>query len=316
MSQATELSQTLRAMNLDLVRVTEAAALAASVWVGSGEKEFADKAATEAMRDRLNQMEFSGRIVIGEGKKDNSYGLYSGEHVGHLMEDKKIKVCDIAVDPIDGTRPTVTSGPEAVSVIAIAEEGALFATEEFYMNKLAYGSEIARKVDLFLLDPIEKIISQVSKATGKEPSKITVCILDRPRHEKIIQEFRHLGVRIKLIQDCDVSGAIACCLPDSGIDLLYGIGGAAEGVISAAAMKCLKGGFQGQVVRKDLTIPDPKVYSMEDLVKGHCAFAATGVTNGSLLRGVRYTSQGPVTNSVFMRSESGTVRWLTVYHGN
>jgi fructose-1,6-bisphosphatase II len=143
-----------------------------------------------------------------------------------------------------------------------------------------------------------------------------VCLLDRPRHENIVKELRGLGVRIKLIQDCDVSGAIATCLPDSGIDLLCGVGGAPEGVITACAMKSLKGGFQAQVVRKDLTRPDDKIYSIEDLVKGPCAFAATGITDGSMLRGVRFTQRGPVTHSVFMRSVSGTVRWLTVYHGN
>ncbi len=306
----------MRHINLDLVRVTEAAAIAGAAWVGRGDKESADKAATEAMRERLNQMDFAGKIMIGEGKKDNSYGLYYGEEVGKLAGDKKKKTYELAVDPIDGTRPTVTSGPEAMSVIAVAEEGALFSTEEFYMDKLAYGPEIAGKVQLKLLDPLEVTIKKVSQATGKEPSKIMVCLLDRPRHEKIVNELRKIGVRIKLIQDCDVSGAIATCLPDSGIDLLCGIGGAPEGVITACAMKCLRGGFQARVVRKDLTIPDPKVYSIDELAKGHCAFAASGVTNGSLLRGVRFTSQGPVTNSVFMRSESGTVRWFTVYHGN
>ncbi|HXV27623.1 MAG TPA: fructose-bisphosphatase class II family protein [bacterium] len=306
----------MRHINLDLVRVTEAAAIEGAAWVGRGDKESADKAATEAMRERLNQMDFAGKIMIGEGKKDNSYGLFYGDEVGKLIHDKKQKVYELAVDPIDGTRPTVTSGPEAISVIAVAEEKSLFSTEEFYMDKLAYGPEIASKVKLNLLDPLETTIRKVSQATGKDPSKIMVCLLDRPRHEKIVGELRKMKVRIKLIQDCDVSGAIATCLPDSGIDLLCGIGGAPEGVITACAMKCLRGGFHARVVRKDLTLPDSKVYSIDELVKGHCAFAATGVTTGSLLRGVRFTSRGPVTNSVFMRSESGTIRWLTVYHGN
>ena len=306
----------MRHINLDLVRVTEAAAIAASAWVGSGNKESADKAATESMRDRLNQMDFSAKVVIGEGKKDHSYGLYGGEEVGKQAGDKKAKCYELAVDPIDGTRPTVTSGPEAMSVLAVAEEGGLFSTEEFYMDKLAYGPEIAAKTELQLTDPLGKNIKLISQATGKEPSRIVVCLLDRPRHEQRIKELRGLGVRIKLIQDCDISGAIATCLPDSGIDLLCGIGGAPEGVITACAMKCLKGGFQGRVVTKDLKVPDPKVYSIHDLVRGECAFAATGITNGSLLKGVRFTSRGPVTTSVFMRSESHTVRWLTVYHGN
>jgi fructose-1,6-bisphosphatase II / sedoheptulose-1,7-bisphosphatase len=199
----------------------------------------------------------------------------------------------------------------------VAEEGALFSTEEFYMKKLAYGPDVAKKVELNLSDSPAKTIKLYSAVTGKDPSRIVVCLLDRPRHEKLVKELRGLGVRIKLIQDCDISGAIACCLPESGIDLLMGSGGAPEGVITACAMKCLKGGFQAQVVKSDgLTPIDEKVYSIEDLVHGPSAFAATGVTNGSLLKGVRFTERGPVTYSVFMRSESGTVRWLTTFHGN
>jgi len=260
-------------------------------------------------------MEFSAKIVIGEGEKDKSYGLYAGERVGKLAGDPKAKVYGLAIDPIDGTRPTVNSGPEAISVIAVAQEGALFSTGEYYMNKLAYSPEIAKKTKLSITEPLSGTIQKVSLATGKEISRIMVCVLERPRHEPLIAELRKIGVRIKLIQDCDISGAIACCLPPSGIDLLCGIGGAAEGIITACAMKCLRGGFQVQIVKNQKTI-EPKVYSMEELVKGPCAFAATGVTNGSLLRGVRFIEEGPVTNSVFMRSESGTVRWLTVYHGN
>lgn len=306
----------MRDINLDLVRVTEASAIEASAWIGSGNKESADKAATDAMRDRLNHMDFAGKIVIGEGKKDNSYGLFAGELVGKFVKDPRQKLYEIAVDPIDGTRPTVTSGPEAISVIAVAEEGSLFSTPEYYMNKLAYGPEIARKCELHLTDPMPVTIAKVAKAIGKAASKIMVCILDRPRHEKIVSELRSLGVRIKLIQDCDISGAIATCIEESGIDLLYGIGGAPEGVITACAMKCLRGGLQIQVVRKDCTIADPKIYTVDDLVKSHCVFAATGITDGSMLKGVRFSDHGPVTNSLFMRSVSGTIRWLTVSHGN
>lgn len=306
----------MRHISLDLIRVTEAAAIAASHWIGSGNKEAADKAATDAMRERLNQIEFAGKIVIGEGKKDDSYGLFCGEKVGAFREHPKADAYDLAVDPIDGTRPTATSGPEALSVIALAKEGCLFTTEDFYMDKLAYGPAIAEKTKLHLTDPIEKTIRAVSQVTGKEVSNIMVCVLDRPRHAKLITELRRIGVKIKLIQDCDVSGAIACCLPESGIDLLCGIGGAPEGVISACALKCLGGGFEGQVMNKNCEVTDPKIYQLEDLVKGPCVFAATGVTNGSLLKGVRFTDRGPVTHSVFMRSESGTVRWLHAYHGN
>ena len=305
----------MKDINLDIVRVTEAAAIAASSWVGSGDKQAADKAATDAMRERLNAIHFIGRVVIGEGVKDKSSGLFSGEKVGGGRGKLGPKVYDLAIDPIEGTRPTVQSGPEALSVVAVAKKGALFSTGEFYMNKLAYGPKIAAKTRLSIQEPLSKTIKQVSQATGKQASKITACLLDRPRHEKLIAELREIGVRIKLIQDCDVSAAIATCLEDSGIDLLYGIGGAPEAVLTACAIKCLRGDFQAQIVKKEGSI-ERKVYSMEDLVKGPCAFAATGITNGSLLRGVRYVPQGPVTNSVFMRSISGTVRWMTAYHGN
>ncbi|MBI1870847.1 MAG: class II fructose-bisphosphatase [Chlamydiae bacterium] len=306
----------MREINLDIVRVTEAAARAAATWIGSGDKESADKAATDAMRSRLNGMDFRGRIVIGEGIKDKSPGLFAGEMLGKLEGSQNYEVYDIAVDPIEGTRPVANSGPEAMSVMAVAGENSLFSTPEFYMNKLAYGPEIAKKIHLDITDPLDKTLKVVSAVTGKILGKIVVCVLDRPRHEKVIKELRGIGVRIKLIQDCDVSGAIATCLPDSGIDLLYGMGGSPEGVIAACGIKCLRGGFQAQVVKKDFSLADSKVYSIEDLVKGPCTFAATGITNGSLLKGVRYTSLGAVTHSVFMRYESGTVRWVTAYHGN
>ncbi len=307
----------MRHINLELVRVTETAAIAASAWIGSGDKLSADKAATEAMRHRLNQMEFSGKVIIGEGKKDQSDGLFEGEKVGRLEKNPDSHYYEIAVDPIDGTRPTITAGPEAMSVLAVAEEKALFSTEEFYMNKLAYGPEVAAKVKLNIAEPLRVTVLKVAEALKKDVSKVTVCMLDRPRHDQWVKELRDLGVRIKLIQDCDVSGSIAACLPFSGIDLLYGIGGAPEGVISACAIKCLRGGFQAQVYNKERMQPtDGKILEINDLVKGHCVFAATGITNGSLLKGVRYKGTGPITHSVFMRSESSTVRWLTAYHGN
>ncbi len=306
----------MKHINLDLVRVTEAAAIAASAWVGSGNKEAADKAATEAMRDRFNQMDFAGQIVIGEGKKDKSYGLFEGEFVGKYIGKNGAEMWDIAVDPIDGTRPTVTSGPEAMSVVGVGEKKGLFSTEEFYMNKLAYGPQIAQKIDLSLTDPLEKTIKKVCLVTGKTPSQIMVCLLDRPRHESVVKELRSFGARIKLIQDCDVSGAIATCFPESGIDLFYGIGGAPEGIITACAIKCLRGGFQVQIMNKECKVTDPKIYSTNDLVRGECAFAATGITNGSMLKGVHFVGNKPMTHSIFMRSESGTLRWLTSHHGN
>jgi fructose-1,6-bisphosphatase II len=305
----------MKDLNLDFVRVTEAAAIAASAWVGSGDKASADRAATDAMRDRLNGLDFSGVIAIGEGIKDKSHGLFFGERIGRRCSFSNAKCYELAVDPIDGTRPTANSGPEAISVLSVAEKDALFKTPEFYMNKLAYGPELAKRVKLSLEDPVEETVRRAAEASGREPSQLVVCVLDRPRHEKLIGRLRASGVRIKLIQDCDISGAIATCLPDSGIDLLYGIGGAPEGVITACAMKCLRGGFEAQVVRGDGSF-DKTLLGIEDLVKGDCAFSATGVTTGSLLKGVRYTDRGPVTHSVFMRSSSGTIRWLTVYHGN
>lgn len=305
----------MREINLELVRVTEAAAIAGAQWVGSGNKLAADKAATEAMQERLNHVNFSGRIMIGEGKKDKSYGLFYGDRVGAWKDRNDVELWELAVDPIDGTRPTVTAGPEAMSVISAAAENALFTTEAHYMNKLAWGPALAKKIKLSIADPIEKTIAAVSKALEKPPEKITVCTLDRPRHEDLIARLRALGVRIKLIQDCDVSGAIATCLEESGIDLLCGAGGAPEAVITACAMKCLGGGFEVQLADNEGNVTDRKVLDIQDLVKSHCVFAATGVTNGSLLKGVRIAERGPVTSSVFMRSESGTVRWFTTYHG-
>ncbi len=298
-----------------MVRVTEAAAIAASAWVGSGDKKSADKAATDAMRARLNSLELCGRIVIGEGIKDESAGLFAGETVGlHAKAGEGAKVYDIAVDPIEGTRPTANSGPEALSVLAVAGKDCLFSTSEFYMKKMAYGPAIHSRTLLSISDPLSKTVELISRATGKEKSKIMICLLDRPRHEAWIKELREIGVRIKLIQDCDVSAAIATCLDESGIDMLYGIGGAPEGVITACAIKCLRGDFQAQIVRDGIV--DARVMGAEDLVKGPCAFAATGITNGSLLKGVRYSGKEVVTHSVFMRSISGTVRWMTASHGN
>ncbi len=297
----------------DLVRCTEDGAIAASKWVGSGDKLSADKAATDALRSRLNTIDFCGKIIIGEGVKDGSYGLYYGEEVGCPLDNCPCH--DIAVDPIEGTTPTVTSGPEALSVIGIAEEGTMFCTDEFYMKKLAYGPKISKKVTLSLDDPLSNTIKLVSLATGKEANKIMVCILNRPRHEADIATLREIGVRIKLIQDCDVSGAIATCVEDSGIDLLYGIGGAPEAVITACAMKCLGGNLLAQIYTKAGVTSGP-VLTINDLVGGECAFVGTGITDGSLLNGVKWTKHGPQTHSVFMRSESGTVRFIETRHGN
>lgn len=310
----------MRHISIDLIRATEAAAIAASKFVGSGDKLSADKAATTALRDRLNKMNFCGCVVIGEGKKDcgdsNDYGLYEGEYVGNQDFSVENIKYNLAIDPIEGSTPTVASGPEAISTLAVAHENSMFSTSHFYAHKLAYGPNIKKKVTLSLEDPLEKTIELASKATGKPNERITVCVLNRPRHDETIALLRKLGVRIKLINDCDVTGAVAVCLPESGVDLLYGIGGAPEAVISACAIKCLGGDFQAQVTSRPDWEPEGPILGLEDLVKGECVFVATGITNGSILKGVRHTTSGTITNSVFMRSESGTVRWLEVNHGN
>jgi fructose-1,6-bisphosphatase II len=307
-------------LSMDLVRVTEAAAIAASAWIGTGAKELADKAATDAMRDRLNRIHFIARVVIGEGKKDDSYGLFSGETVGRWRDEPPsgAPVYELCVDPIEGTRPTVHSGPEAISVLGAAEgAGSLLDTEDFYTLKLAYGPEIAAQTELSLEEPLESIVRRSARALGKPVDRLFVCILDRPRHHEMIEELRRLRVRIKLIQDCDVSGALATCRPESGVDLMYGVGGAPEAVIAACGIKCLGGRIQAQRVSNDgKPQPGTPIIDTDDLVKGDCVFAATGITNGSLLHGVRFTNRGAVTNSVFLRSRSGSVRWLTTEHGN
>lgn len=319
----------MKNLHLDLVRVTEAGAIAAAQYVGRGDKLAADLAATEAMRNRLNKTDFAGKIIIGEGKKDDAPGLFEGEAVGQLAllqesnppADQEHDIIapryyDIAVDPIEGTTPTAKGGYEAMSVIALAGENCLLATDEFYMKKIAYGPKVARKVKINITDDCDQILRMVALALDKPTSKLTVCLLDRPRHDDLIDTLRDLECRIKFIQDCDVTGCIATCMPDTGIDLYLGIGGAPEGVISAAAMKCFGGVIQGQLVEKDGTPVDDKLYEVEDLAKGDVIFSATGITDGKLFRGVRYTSHGPITNSLTMRSASGTIRKIETWHGN
>lgn len=298
----------LKNIGLEMVRVTEAAAIAASRWVGSGDKLSADKWATDAMRNRLDSMDIRAEIQIGEGKKDGAAGLFQGEFVGGGKETQY----DIAVDPIDGTTPTSEGGPEAMSVMAFSGHKTMFTTEEHYMLKLACGPELA-KSGINLADGLEQNLRTASDWLGKPLHLLTVCMLKRPRHDGFIAVARRLGVKLKLIQDCDVSAAIATCLPESGIDIQYGAGGAPEAVITAAAIKCMGGVFQAQLWPLNTV---REVYHAEDLVKGPCCFTATGITNGSMLRGVRHTKGWPVTHSVFMRSTSGTVRFIETRHGN
>jgi fructose-1,6-bisphosphatase II len=310
-------------LHLDLVRVTEAGAISAAEWVGRGNKPAADRCAVEAMRDRLNRMPFAAEIAIGEGKKDESFGLFKGEAVGALALRGETPAYSIAVDPIEGTTPTAKGGYEAMSVIALAERGSFFETECFYMNKLAVGPRVVKWTRetgrrLSLTDPLETTIRLASEALGKPVSRLSVCLLDRPRHAKTIAELRSLGCRIKLISDCDISAGVAVCRPDSGIDLSLGIGGAPEGVITAAALKCLGGSIQCQLFDKrgdDAVLADERVLEVEELARGDVMFCATGITNGSLLRGVE-SGEHLITHSVAMRSTSGTVRWIATEHGN
>lgn len=304
--------------NLDFVKATEAAAIAASAWVGSGNKLEADKAATDAMRERLDRLNMYGEIIIGEGIKDKSHGLYQGEIVGNqkigIYETPTFNKCELAVDPIDGTTPTVNGGSEAMSVLAVSAPDCMYSCDDFYMLKLAVSGIVADKTKLSLEMPIDEICHRIAHSLNKTVDKLMVCILDRPRHAEYIEVMRNLGVRIKLIKDCDISGAIAAA-ELNGIDMMYGIGGAPEAVITAAAIKCLKGLLLTRVWDLNDGLKGDML-NHNDLIKGDCIFSATGITNGSLLKGVVWNKTGPITNSVFMRSESKTVRWIETRHGN
>lgn len=300
---------------MDLIRVTEAGAISAAKWVGRGNKEQADKEATDAMRERLDEMDCCIEIAIGEGKKDESFGLFEGELLGNHKGPEPNGKYEIAVDPIEGTTPTAKGGYEAMSVIAMGNFGSLYKTDCFYMNKIAVGQKVARQAQIDLRNPASANVGMVASALGKSPQQVCVCVLDRLRTEDLVKELREIGCSIKFISDCDVTACIAACVPDSGIDMYWSIGGAPEAVIAAAAMKCMGGFLQCQEVDKDLN-PVNGPLLIEDLAAGEVMFAATGITDGKLLKGTRFTSRGPITNSVGMRSESGTVRWLTTEHGN
>ncbi len=308
-----------RNLALELVRVTEAGAMAAGRWVGRGDKEGGDGAAVDAMRELVNTVSMRGVVVIGEGEKDNAPMLYNGEEVGNGDGPE----CDFAVDPIDGTTLMSKGLPNAISVLAVAERGAMFdPSAVFYMNKIAVGPEAVDAIDITA--PIGENIRQVAKAKHLSVSDMTVCILDRPRHEQLMAEVREAGARIRLITDGDVAGAISACRPNSGTDLLAGVGGTPEGIITAAAIRCMGGAIQGQLAPKDdeerqkaidagydLT----QILSTEDLVSGeNVFFCATGVTDGDLLKGVQYYGGGCTTQSIVMRSKSGTVRMIEAYH--
>ncbi|GGJ09471.1 class II fructose-bisphosphatase [Streptomyces brasiliensis] len=308
-----------RNLALELVRVTEAAAMAAGRWVGRGDKIGADGAAVRAMRTLVSTVSMNGVVVIGEGEKDEAPMLFNGERVG----DGTGAEVDIAVDPIDGTTLTAKGMPNAIAVLAAAERGAMFdPSAVFYMDKLVTGPEAADFVDIDA--PVSVNIRRVAKAKRSTPEDVTVVILDRPRHEGIIKEIREAGARIKLISDGDVAGSIYALREGTGVDLLLGIGGTPEGIISACAVKCLGGTIQGKLWPKDdeerARAVDAghdldRVLTTEDLVNGeNVFFVATGITDGELLRGVRYRSETATTDSIVMRSRSGTVRRIDSEH--
>lgn len=308
-----------RNLALELVRVTEAAAMAAGRWVGRGDKNGADGAAVRAMRTLVSTVSMNGVVVIGEGEKDEAPMLFNGERVG----DGTGPECDIAVDPIDGTTLTAKGMTNAIAVLAAAERGSMFdPSAVFYMDKLVTGPEAADFVDINA--PVSVNIRRVAKAKRSTPEDVTVVILDRPRHEGIIKEIREAGARIRLISDGDVAALILALREGTGVDLLLGIGGTPEGIISACAVKCLGGTIQGKLWPKDDEERQraldaghdlDRVLTTEDLVTGeNVFFVATGITDGELLRGVRYRAETATTDSIVMRSRSGTVRRIDSEH--
>jgi fructose-1,6-bisphosphatase II len=302
-----------RNIAMELVRVTEAGAMAAGRWIGRGDKEAADQAAVDAMRFVLDSVSMRGVVVIGEGEKDEAPMLYNGEEVGNGDGPE----VDVAVDPLEGTRLTALGQPNAIAVIAVAERGTmLFPGAALYMEKIAVGPAAIDAID------IERSatdnVAAVAAALGKTSREVDVVVLERERHDELIAELREAGARVRLIRDGDVAPAIAAAQPGTGVDMLYGIGGTPEGVISAAALKCVGGGIQGRLWPRndderrqllDAGLDPARVLRTDDLVSGEDVFvAATGVTTGSLLQGVRYTPGGALTDSIVMRSRSGTVR--------
>jgi fructose-1,6-bisphosphatase II len=297
-----------RNLALELIRVTETAAIAAAPWVGRGEKNLADQAAVEAMRQMINTVDMNGVVVIGEGEKDQAPMLHNGELVGNQQGPN----CDVAVDPIDGTSLTASGMNGAISVIALAPRGTMFQpNSSFYMNKIVTGPEAAKDIDLRA--STAENIAAVARAKSLSISDITVVVLNRPRHETLISEIRKAGARIRLIQDGDVAAAIETARPNTGIDLLMGIGGSPEGVITAAAMICLGGSIQGQLHVDGK--PLGKILHTHDLIDSEDVFVAvTGITDGELVQGVRYTPFGAISHSIVMRGKSKTVREIKTEH--
>ncbi|MFC7242546.1 class II fructose-bisphosphatase [Catellatospora aurea] len=308
-----------RNLALDLVRVTEAAAMAAGRWVGRGDKEGGDGAAVDAMRKLINSLPMTGTVVIGEGEKDNAPMLFNGERVG----DGTGPEVDVAVDPIDGTTLMSKGMPNALAVLAVAERGAMFdPSAVFYMEKLVVGPEAADVIDITA--GWTENLRRIAKAKRVRVSDLTVCILDRPRHADLVREVRDAGARINFISDGDIAGAIYAARDQSDVDVLMGIGGTPEGITAACALKCLGGAMQGRLWPQDDAEREraiaaghdlDRVLTTDDLVTGeNVFFVATGVTSGDLLRGVRYRDNGAYTQSIVMRSKSGTIRVIDSYH--
>jgi fructose-1,6-bisphosphatase II / sedoheptulose-1,7-bisphosphatase len=307
-----------RNLALDLVRVTEAAALAASHWMGRGNKNEADGAATEAMRRAFDTVAINGTVVIGEGEMDEAPMLYIGEKVGSGGP-----AMDIAVDPLEGTTLTAKGGPNALTVVALAEHGRFLHAPDIYMKKIAIGPGLPEGV-VHMDAPVEENLRNLAQARKRDIGDIVICTLDRDRHADIIAGARKVGARVVLLPDGDVAACIATALPDAEIDMFLGIGGAPEGVLAAAALRCVGGQMQGRLMFDDakqaerakaMGVEDPdKIYDIHDMAGGDVMFAATGVTTGAMLRGVRRLANGAVTHSIVMRSKSGTLRYIEAHH--
>ncbi|HEY8141117.1 MAG TPA: class II fructose-bisphosphatase [Kofleriaceae bacterium] len=314
-----------RNLALEMVRVTEAAALSSARLMGRGDRKQADHVAVEAMRRMFDQIDIRGTVVIGEGERDEAPMLYIGEKVGHgwqTPEDPSSPRVDIAVDPLEGTNLCATGEPDAIAVIALADDGQFLNAPDTYMEKIAVGPEARGVIDL--RESWTWNLKQIAKAKGMKIEDLTAIILERPRHQDLINEVRQSGARIRLISDGDISAAIMTCKEESGIDVLFGTGGAPEGVIAAAALRCVNGDLQARLKWRSpeerarglkMGITDEnRIYQLDDLASGHVMFAATGVTKGSFLDGVRFFGGGARTESVVMRSRSGTVRTLQSTH--
>ncbi|HYH11143.1 MAG TPA: class II fructose-bisphosphatase [Thermomicrobiales bacterium] len=308
-----------RNLSLELVRATEAAALMAGRWMGRGQKERADGAAVDAMRELLGSIEMDGVVVIGEGEKDEAPMLYTGERVGRGSEPK----VDIAVDPVEGTRLLAQGMPNSLVVMAVAERGSLYGWQDIaYMDKIAVGPEAAGVIDIDA--PVDVNLKRVAEAKGADVSDLTVVMLDRPRHEELIRQVREAGARMKLIMDGDVAGGLLAAMPGTGIDVMMGVGGSPEAVITACALKCVGGDMQTRLwprneeerrIAEERGIDLSKVYGLNDLVQSEDVFfVATGITDGELLRGVHYFADGATTHSLVMRERSGTVRYIESSH--